>query len=114
MKWIQWTGTSLSITASSIKTHLLISPWPEQSADNDISSSVDKSVQQENETSRKRARSDSCSRPGTKACREKLRRERLNDRFLDLSCILEPGRPARTDKPAILEDAIRVLNQLRT
>lgn len=31
-----------------------------------------------------------------------------------MSCILEPGRPARTDKPAILDDAIRVLNQLRT
>ncbi|KAK9179840.1 hypothetical protein WN943_029046 [Citrus x changshan-huyou] len=88
--------------------------WPEQSgsADNDISSTG--VVPQENENTRKRARSDSCSRPGSKACREKLRRERLNDRFLDLSCILEPGRPARTDKPAILDDAIRVLNQLRT
>lgn len=88
--------------------------WPEQSgsADNDISSTG--VVPPENENTRKRARSDSCSRPGSKACREKLRRERLNDRFLDLSCILEPGRPARTDKPAILDDAIRVLNQLRT
>lgn len=36
-----------------------------------------------------------------------------NCRFLDLSCVLEPGRPAKTDKPAILDDAIRVLNQLR-
>lgn len=35
-------------------------------------------------------------------------------RFLDLSSILEPGRPARTDKSAILDDAIRVLTQLRT
>lgn len=88
--------------------------WPDQSgsADNDISSTG--VVRQENENTRKRARSDSCSRPRSKACREKLRRERLNDRFLDLSCILEPGRPARTDKPAILDDAIRVLNQLRT
>ncbi|KAB2061967.1 hypothetical protein ES319_A10G122300v1 [Gossypium barbadense] len=64
--------------------------------------------------SRKRGRSGSCSRPGTKACREKLRREKLNERFLDLSSILEPGRPARTDKSAILDDAIRVLTQLRT
>lgn len=31
-----------------------------------------------------------------------------------MSCILEPGRPSKTDKPAILEDAIRVLNQLRS
>ncbi|GAY52572.1 hypothetical protein CUMW_142910 [Citrus unshiu] len=62
--------------------------WPEQngSADNDISSTG--VVPPENENTRKR--------------------------FLDLSCILEPGRPARTDKPAILDDAIRVLNQLRT
>ncbi|KAB2009512.1 hypothetical protein ERO13_D10G154600v2 [Gossypium hirsutum] len=64
--------------------------------------------------SRKRGRSGSCSRPGTKACREKLRREKLNERFLDLSSTLEPGRPARTDKSAILDDAIRVLTQLRT
>ncbi|KAE8703044.1 bHLH104 protein [Hibiscus syriacus] len=35
-------------------------------------------------------------------------------RFLDLSSILEPGRPSRTDKSAILDDAIRVLTQLRT
>ncbi|XP_024463694.1 transcription factor bHLH104 isoform X1 [Populus trichocarpa] len=60
-----------------------------------------------------RGRSDSCSRAGTKACREKLRRDRLNDRFQDLSSILEPGRQAKTDKPAILDDAIRVLNQLK-
>ncbi|GMP56026.1 hypothetical protein CsSME_00020651 [Camellia sinensis var. sinensis] len=53
------------------------------------------------------------SKPGTKACRERLRRERLNDRFVELSSILEPGRPPKTDKLAILGDAIRVLNQLR-
>ncbi|PPS18059.1 hypothetical protein GOBAR_AA02521 [Gossypium barbadense] len=64
--------------------------------------------------SRKRGRSGSCSRPGTKACREKLRREKLNERFLDLSSILEPGRPARTDKSAILDDAIRAeKNEIR-
>lgn len=34
-------------------------------------------------------------------------------RFVDLSAVLEPGRPAKTDKPAILDDAIRVLTQLR-
>ncbi|XP_017975289.1 PREDICTED: transcription factor bHLH104 isoform X2 [Theobroma cacao] len=69
---------------------------------------------EDRDCSRKRGRSGSCSRPGTKACRERLRRERLNERFLDLSSILEPGRPARTDKSAILDDAIRVLTQLRT
>lgn len=35
-------------------------------------------------------------------------------RFLDLSHALEPDRPAKTNKPAILDDAIRVLNQLKT
>ncbi|CAL5392408.1 unnamed protein product [Camellia sinensis] len=60
-----------------------------------------------------RTRNASCSKPGTKACRERLRRERLNDRFVELSSILEPGRPPKTDKLAILGDAIRVLNQLR-
>ena len=34
-------------------------------------------------------------------------------RFLDLSSVLEPGRPTKTDKPAILDDAIRVVNQLK-
>ncbi|XP_010532633.1 PREDICTED: transcription factor bHLH104 [Tarenaya hassleriana] len=66
------------------------------------------------ECSRKRGRVGSCSRPGTKACRERLRREKLNDRFMDLSSVLEPGRPPKTDKPTILDDAIRVLNQLRS
>ncbi|XP_038994994.1 transcription factor bHLH104-like isoform X2 [Hibiscus syriacus] len=62
----------------------------------------------------KMRRNGSCSKLGTKACREKLRREKLNERFVDLSSILEPGRPARTEKSAILDDAIRVLTQLRT
>lgn len=34
-------------------------------------------------------------------------------RFMDLCSVLEPGRPTKTDKPAILDDAIRVLNQLK-
>ena len=34
-------------------------------------------------------------------------------RFLELSSVLEPGRPPKADKVAILGDAIRVLNQLR-
>ncbi|KAJ1423974.1 Myc-type, basic helix-loop-helix [Sesbania bispinosa] len=66
------------------------------------------------ENTRKRGRTDSCCKAGTKACREKLRREKLNERFCDLSSVLEPGRPVKTDKPAILDDAIRVLSQLRT
>ncbi|XP_018842161.1 transcription factor bHLH104-like [Juglans regia] len=66
------------------------------------------------ECSRKRGRNDSCSRPVSKASRERLRRERLNDRFLELSSVLDPGRTVKTDKHAILDDAIRILNQLRS
>ncbi|KAK6122727.1 hypothetical protein DH2020_043531 [Rehmannia glutinosa] len=64
--------------------------------------------------SEKEGRSDQCGGTGTKACRERMRREKLNDRFSELSAILEPGRPMKTDKSAILGDAIRVLNQLKT
>lgn len=64
--------------------------------------------------SRKRLRSESCCVSGSKACREKLRRDRLNERFLELGSILEPGRPPKTDKAAILSDAVRMMTQLRT
>ncbi|KAL0742805.1 hypothetical protein Bca4012_084318 [Brassica carinata] len=67
----------------------------------------------EEECSRKRGRTGPCSKPGTKACREKKRREMLNDKFMDLSSLLEPTRTPKTDKPAILDDAIRAVNQLR-
>ncbi|PIM99043.1 hypothetical protein CDL12_28465 [Handroanthus impetiginosus] len=59
-------------------------------------------------------RNDPCGRIGTKACRERIRREKLNDRFSELSGILEPERAVKMDKLAILGDAIRILNQLKT
>ncbi|ESQ47518.1 hypothetical protein EUTSA_v10021177mg [Eutrema salsugineum] len=65
------------------------------------------------ECSRKRGRTGSCSKLGSKACREKRRREQLNEKFTDLSSVLEPTRTPKTDKSAILDDAIRVVNQLR-
>lgn len=64
--------------------------------------------------SRKRSREEACSGAGNKACREKMRRDRLNDRFTELSAALEPGRPPKTDKATILNDAVRILTQLRT
>ncbi|XP_049413963.1 transcription factor ILR3-like isoform X2 [Solanum stenotomum] len=54
------------------------------------------------------------SSPRSKACREKLRRDRLNERFLELSSVLDPGRPPKTEKVAILSDAQRMLIELRT
>ncbi|KAG8472419.1 hypothetical protein CXB51_034217 [Gossypium anomalum] len=63
--------------------------------------------------SKKRGRSESCNPSNSKACREKLRRDRLNDKFMELGAILEPGRPPKTDKSAILVDAVRMVTQLR-
>lgn len=61
----------------------------------------------------KRARSESGGQSSSKACREKLRRDRLNDKFMELGSILEPGRLPKTDKAAILVDAVRMVTQLR-
>ncbi|XP_019183373.1 PREDICTED: transcription factor ILR3-like [Ipomoea nil] len=63
--------------------------------------------------SKKRSRAESCAPSSSKACGEKLRRDRLNDRFTELSAILEPGKVPKTDKSAILVDAVRVVTQLR-
>nr|UNP37118.1 bHLH family transcription factor [Larix gmelinii var. olgensis] len=69
--------------------------------------------EQEKLCPRKRPREESSGGPGSKACREKMRRDRLNDRFMELSSVLEPGRPPKTDKATILSDATRAMNQLR-
>ncbi|XWS15632.1 hypothetical protein CRYUN_Cryun34aG0018000 [Craigia yunnanensis] len=84
-----------------------------------------------------RVTSGSRSASGSKACREKMRRDRLNDRhvffpnfyhfnpfvffdvyifnisrFLELASILDPGRPPKVDKAVILVDAVRMVTQL--
>ncbi|XP_050230216.1 transcription factor bHLH121-like [Mercurialis annua] len=46
-----------------------------------------------------------------KADREKLRRDRLNDQFLELGNTLDPDRP-RNDKATILTDTIQMLKDL--
>ncbi|KAK4744314.1 hypothetical protein SAY87_010626 [Trapa incisa] len=89
--------------------------------------------------SKKRVRSESRGASASKACREKLRRDRLNDkyplsflfpdankkinplnllkwsscRFMELGCMLKPGRLPKTDRAAILIDAVRTVTQLR-
>ncbi|KAK9906155.1 hypothetical protein M0R45_002815 [Rubus argutus] len=63
--------------------------------------------------SKKRVRSESSSASSSKACREKLRRDRLNDKFLELGSILEPGRPPKTDKAA-LQEKIKELKAEKT
>ncbi|XP_020269294.1 transcription factor ILR3-like isoform X2 [Asparagus officinalis] len=64
--------------------------------------------------SRKRTRAITSNEPGSKACREKMRRDRLNDKFLELSSILEPGKKPKMDKAAILSDAARTVIELRS
>ncbi|KAK9282781.1 hypothetical protein L1049_011002 [Liquidambar formosana] len=80
--------------------------WPDVPLNNENSA--------ESTSSKKRARIDSSAGTGTKACREKMRRDRLNDRFLELCSILVPERPPNTDKVVILTDAARLLNQLHS
>ncbi|CAI5506551.1 unnamed protein product [Closterium sp. Naga37s-1] len=48
-----------------------------------------------------------------KANREKIRRDRLNERFEELARALERSELARADRGSILVDAVRVLAQLR-
>jgi len=67
----------------------------------------------EENTAKKRARAEPSGQSSSKACREKLRRDRLNDKFVELASILEPGRSPKTDKAAILVDAVRMVTQLR-
>eukprot|EP00271_Cylindrocystis_brebissonii_P021280 TRINITY_DN749_c0_g1_i3.p1 TRINITY_DN749_c0_g1~~TRINITY_DN749_c0_g1_i3.p1 ORF type:complete len:163 (+),score=33.14 TRINITY_DN749_c0_g1_i3:55-543(+) len=59
---------------------------------------------------RKRARDEAGE---CKAVREKKRRDKLNERYAELSQELDPSRPPATDKGNILSDAVRVLAQLR-
>ncbi|KAL3645697.1 Transcription factor ilr3 [Castilleja foliolosa] len=59
-------------------------------------------------------RTEPCAAPSSsKACREKQLRDRLNDKFVELGALLDPGRPPKTDKSAILVDAVRMVTQLR-
>ncbi|CAI9087740.1 OLC1v1021888C1 [Oldenlandia corymbosa var. corymbosa] len=58
--------------------------------------------------SRKRARGNM-----SKAHKEKIRRDKLNDSFQELSFLLDPERPPKVDKIALLGDAIRLVIQLR-
>uniref|UniRef100_A0A1D1Y7S3 Transcription factor ILR3 n=1 Tax=Anthurium amnicola TaxID=1678845 RepID=A0A1D1Y7S3_9ARAE len=90
-------------------SHFMDDPTVPSTLDRDLSQKEGKTCES---TSKKRNRVNSCAGPGTKACREKIRRDRLNDRFVELCSILDPGRPPKADKVAILSDATRHLNQL--
>ncbi|KAG8386195.1 hypothetical protein BUALT_Bualt03G0123700 [Buddleja alternifolia] len=94
--------------------------WPVQALNGSVNVSVEvdgsfgeSDMQKESGGSKKRARTDSCAPSSSKACREKQRRDRLNDKFMELGALLEPGRPPKTDKSAILMDAVRMVTHLR-
>jgi len=92
--------------------------WPIQPLDGSSNSGVEIDSFGESDScketgTKKRTRPESCGASSSKACREKLRRDRLNDKFIELGSILEPGRPPKTDKSAILVDAVRMVTQLR-
>ncbi|KAL9691639.1 hypothetical protein QQ045_012064 [Rhodiola kirilowii] len=57
---------------------------------------------------------ETCCKVETKALREKLRRERFNEKILELSSLIDPTRPVRSDKLVILGDTIQILKQLKT
>ncbi|KAK4420724.1 Transcription factor ILR3 [Sesamum alatum] len=79
----------------------------------EIDRSLGESDVQKEAGSKKRCRTEPCVPSSSKACREKQRRDRLNDKFMELGALLEPGRPPKTDKAAILVDAVRMVTQLR-
>ncbi|KAJ8532606.1 hypothetical protein K7X08_012529 [Anisodus acutangulus] len=79
----------------------------------EIDGSIGESDYPKESGSKKRVRVESCAPTSSKACREKLRRDRLNDKFMELGALLEPGRPPKTDKSAILVDVVRMVTQLR-
>ncbi|KAL0311062.1 UNVERIFIED_CONTAM: Transcription factor ILR3 [Sesamum angustifolium] len=93
--------------------------WPMQAlngssnASVEIDGSLGESDVQKEAGSKKRCRTEPCAPSSSKACREKQRRDRLNDKFMELGALLEPGRPPKTDKAAILVDAVRMVTQLR-
>ncbi|XP_055823600.1 transcription factor ILR3 [Solanum dulcamara] len=93
--------------------------WPVQNLNGsrNVSSEIDGSIGESDypkeSGSKKRARVESCAPTSSKACREKLRRDRLNDKFMELGALLEPGKPPKTEKSAILVDAVRMVTQLR-
>ncbi|EPS70109.1 hypothetical protein M569_04652 [Genlisea aurea] len=93
--------------------------WPAQGCNfssnsgGELEGSLGDSDMQRETGNKKRARPNTCASSSSKACREKQRRDRLNDKFMELAALLEPGRPPKADKAAILVDAVRMLNQLK-
>nr|GLL22979.1 transcription factor bHLH115-like [Ipomoea trifida] len=114
-------SSAVSATASFPSSATIDFSWVSQTA-NYSSTATGSAAGQFEETevckearSRKRLKLEACIPSGSnKACREKMRRDLINERFLELSSILEPTRPPKTDKIAILSGAVHVVTSLRT
>ncbi|XP_076898762.1 transcription factor bHLH121-like [Bidens hawaiensis] len=65
------------------------------------------------ETTEVEAKDANEARKVQKADREKLRRDKLNEQFIELGNVLDPDRP-KNDKASIVIDAIQVLKDLTT
>ncbi|KAI4320766.1 hypothetical protein MLD38_034211 [Melastoma candidum] len=91
--------------------------WPVQAPNTNVSAEVDGSFGDadclKDSGSKKRTRPESSGPSRSKACREKQRRDKLNDKFMELGSILENGKPPKADKAAILIEAVRMVTQLR-
>lgn len=79
-----------------------------------IAESFRESELQKDSCSKKRARNiSSRASSSSKACKEKQRRDKLNDKFMELGSLLEPVGPPKMDKVAVLIDAVRMVKKFR-
>lgn len=67
----------------------------------------------ENSQKRERETGGDVGAKSKKSRREKLRREALNDKFMELSALLDPEKPPKTDKATIVTEAAEVIRRLR-
>eukprot|EP00201_Polytomella_parva_P002234 CAMPEP_0175081738 /NCGR_PEP_ID=MMETSP0052_2-20121109/26331_1 /TAXON_ID=51329 ORGANISM="Polytomella parva, Strain SAG 63-3" /NCGR_SAMPLE_ID=MMETSP0052_2 /ASSEMBLY_ACC=CAM_ASM_000194 /LENGTH=612 /DNA_ID=CAMNT_0016352785 /DNA_START=186 /DNA_END=2024 /DNA_ORIENTATION=- len=64
------------------------------------------------EKSNKKIKTEANVAASRKACREKARREKLNERFHTLSKLIDPAGEPKSDKTTILGDAIKFVQQV--
>ncbi|KAI7737697.1 hypothetical protein M8C21_011869 [Ambrosia artemisiifolia] len=117
--WIYDYGLIDNVTVpnQSFLTPVTGSSWPFNASSSNPSLECDGSLAssdgRKESGSKKRGRAEPGGGTSSKACREKLRRDKLNDKFVELASILEPEGPPKTDKAAILVDAVRTVTRLK-
>ncbi|XP_074311402.1 transcription factor ILR3-like [Silene latifolia] len=84
------------------------------SADATTGVSLNSDCSAEKSLKRTRDQEKTCFQTESKASRERLRREKMNDRFSELRKFLNPGSPAKSDKSSILHDAICAVYKLQS